>query len=69
MIDVDVRRMLDDYTRTVRELRAVITDARAQVDHATAVVAEAAVFAHRRRRRGRKMAALRQRAPRTGASG
>jgi hypothetical protein len=51
--------MLDEYTRTVRDLRAAVTEARGRVDRATAVVAEAEVFARRRRRRARKIAARR----------
>lgn len=62
------RVAFDVYARTLRELRAVVIEARERVDRATTLVAEASLFARRRRRRARKIAALRQRADRRGGA-
>lgn len=52
------RVALEIYERAVHEVRLVALDARASIEHADAVLAEAHEFARRRRRRAGKMARL-----------
>ena len=52
---------LEDFTRRVGELRAVVSDAGSQIDGAAAALADAAAFARRRRRKAEKMASKRPR--------
>lgn len=52
--DDEAARMLDVYARATRDLRAVAVEARALIERAAEVVAEAREHARRRRRRSNK---------------